>query len=289
LFTDNSDNLKYVYNSQFNKYPVNPDNYGFDALRYNMSATHLNKLAELKDPRAYLVAEPSTKKVSGGMLPTDFNAFVGASSAEDLADMTTKAQNGEYSLYNRKRFYTSYTAEDCIQIGYPEMCFNIAEAVNRGWITGNAEDWYKKGIQSSHLFYGIETGNLTVYFFKTGGNPLNPGDYNTYTVAFDWNTYYAQPPVQYSGNNATGLNQILTQKYLAFFQNSGWEAFFNYRRTGVPQFSAGGPGTGNSGLIPKRFQYPGSERTTNNQNLTEALERQFGGDDDINAAMWVIQ
>ena len=43
----------------------------------------------------------------------------------------------------------------------------------------------------------------------------------------------------------TGLTQILTQKYLAFFQHSGLEAFYNQRRTGVPTFLVG-PGTGNS-------------------------------------------
>ncbi|MBC7758425.1 MAG: hypothetical protein H7069_06185, partial [Phormidesmis sp. FL-bin-119] len=42
---------------------------------------------------------------------------------------------------------------------------------------------------------------------------------------------------------------MLVQKYLSFFQNSGWEVYFNYRRTGVPAFS-GGIGVGNNGSIP---------------------------------------
>ncbi|HLG39987.1 MAG TPA: SusD/RagB family nutrient-binding outer membrane lipoprotein, partial [Chitinophagaceae bacterium] len=296
LLTGNADNMLYNFNAQFNKYPVNPDNYGFDATRYNMSATHLNTLASLNDPRTFYVAEPAGKKVKDGISPTSYAAFVGASSSQDLADMSTKAGTdngagflpGEYSFYNRKRFYTGYTAEPCIQIGYSEMCFNIAEAINRGWVTGNSETWYQSGIQSVHSFYGIQNGNNTVYFFKAGGSPLNAADYNSYTINFDWDTYYAQPTVQYAGNTGAGLNQILTQKYLAFFQNSGWEAYFNWRRTGVPTFAQGGPGTGNSGAIPKRFQYPGSERTTNGTNLTAALQSQYGGNDNINALMWVI-
>ena len=75
--------------------------------------------------------------------------------------------------------------------------------------------------------------------------------------------------------NANGLNQILTQKYLALFQNSGQEAYFNYRRTGIPAFHAG-PGTGNSGIIPKRWLYPSSESFYNEANLKTALARQFG-------------
>lgn len=281
-----ADNLQYVYNNTFNKYPKNPDNYGFEALRLNMSATYLNTLVNLKDPRVFIVAEPAPKKVASGIPPTDHAAFVGASSAEDLADMTDKAQNGEYSFINRKRYYSTYTAENTIQIGYPEMCFNIAEAINRGWVAGDAEDWYKKGLMASIAFYGITTGQNTVYFQKANSGL---GNYDTYTINVDLDAYYNQASVKYAGNNATGLSQVLTQKYLAFFQNSGWEAYFNYRRTGVPAFAQGGAGTGNSGVIPKRFQYPTSERTTNETNLKEALQRQFSGNDDINAGVWLIQ
>lgn len=286
ILTGMSDNLQYVYNNTFNKYPKNPDNYGFENFRLNMSATYLNTLVILKDPRTFVVAEPALKKVTSGISPTNYTAFVGASSAEDLADMSTKAGEGEYSLINRKRYYSTYTAENTIQIGYPEMCFNIAEAINRGWVSGNAEDWYKNGVMASIAFYGITDGSNTVYF-QTPNTGL--GNYDTYTINVDLNAYYNQAAVKYGGDNAAGLSQILTQKYLAFFQNSGWEAFFNYRRTGIPPFAQGGPGTGNSGVIPKRFQYPTSERTTNETNLNEALQRQFNGNDDINAAMWLIQ
>ena len=266
------DNLQFQYNTTRNKYPNSPDNFGFDALRYNMAATHLNNLAMLKDPRTFVVAEPAPAKVSGGMSHTDFAAFVGAPSGEDLADMSTGVQDGKYSLINRKRYYSTYTAEPCIQIGYPEMCFNIAEAINRGWITGDAEDWYKKGVQASIGFYGIADGTNSVYFLEPG---RSLGEFDTYTVNFDFNTYYNQASVKYKGNNADGLNQVLMQKYLAFFQNSGWEAYYNWRRTGVPSFHTG-PGTGANGVVPKRWQYPTSERATNEANLVAALQRQIG-------------
>ena len=291
------DNLLFIYNPVFNKYPINPDNYGFDATRYNFAATYLNKLSVLNDPRVFIVAEPAGKKLKDGLLPTDPAAFVGASSAQDLADMSTKAGTdngpgflpGEYSLFNRKRYYSNYIAENSFIIAYPEMCFNIAEAINRGWVNGNAEEWYQKGIQASIGFYGIKAGANDVFFIKAGGSPTNASDYNKYTINYDWATYYAQSNVQYAGNNADGLNQILVQKYLAFFANSGWEAYNNYRRTGVPAFAAGGPGTGNSGLIPKRYQYPTSERNTNNANWTSAVQSQYAGNDNINADMWVIK
>lgn len=296
LLGSNDDNLQYRYNNQFNKYPTNPDNFGFDATRYNMAATFLNTLASLRDPRTYYVAEPAGARIKAGIAPTDFDAFVGASPAQDLADMSSKAGvnngpgilPGEYSFYNRKRYYSTYTAEPTIQIGYAEQCFNIAEGINRGWATGDAEAYYRNGIQAAQKMLGIQSGALTLYFFKAGGQVTNTADYNQYTVNYNWDEYYNQPSVKYTPG-ADGLNKILIQKYLAFFQNSGWEAYFNYRRTGVPVFAQGGPGTGNSGVIPRRFQYPVSEATTNKTNLDAALASQYGGKDDINLNMWAVK
>ena len=278
-----ADNLQYIY-SQVNKYPSNPDNLGFDATRYNMSATYLNKLVELKDPRAYITAEPATKQLISGKTPADITAYVGANSGEDLTNMSSKMSSvdtAEYSLRSRARYYSSYAAEPGIIIGYAEMCFNIAEAINRGWTAGTAEEWYKRGIKASLGFYGVPTdaaGTITKTY-----KGLN------YTINFDFeNNYYQQATVKYKGDNADGLEQILTQKYLAFFQNSGREAYQNWRRTNVPVFLTG-TGTGNSGVIPKRYQYPSSERTTNGDNWKATVQSQFGGNDDINGSMWLIK
>jgi hypothetical protein len=169
------------------------------------------------------------------------------------------------------------------------MCFNIAEAINRGWATGDAELWYKTGINASLGFYNIKEGTNTFYYLKAGGKVTENGDYIPYSVDFNFDNFYSQPSIKYAGNSVAGLEQIIKQKYVAFFQNSGFEAYYNYRRTRFPSFAQGGAGTGNSGKIPLRFQYPGTERSTNGENLAAALSRQFSGSDDINAAMWLIK
>lgn len=289
VMTGMDDNLQYVYNNTFNKYNRSPDNFGNNATRENMAATYLGTLTALRDPRTFVVAEPAAAKLAAGLKPTDFGAFVGASSGEDLADMSAKANKGEYSFQNRRRYYSTYTAEPYIILGYPELQFNIAEGINRGWAVstsaaGNAEDAYRKGILASWGFYGLKDGSNDVYFSRDGGYR----EFNTYSINANFAEYYAQPDVRYAGSGQTGLNQILTQKYLAFFQNSGLEAFYNQRRTGVPTFLTG-VGTGNSGRIPKRWLYPNSERTTNAANLKEALDRQYGGKDDVNETMWLLK
>lgn len=284
LMAGAGDNLQYLY-SPVNKYPSNPDNLGFDATRYNLAATYLNKLVDLKDPRVYIVAEPATKQLSVlHKTPADITAYVGANSGEDLADMSSKmasADTGDYSVRSRARYYSSYASEPGIIVGYAEMCFNIAEAINRGWATGSAEDWYKKGIKASLNFYGIPV--------DAAGTVTKTYKGLSYIINFDFeNNYYQQAAVKYKGDNGNGLEQILTQKYLAFFQNSGREAYYNWRRTNVPVFLTG-TGTGNSGVIPKRYQYPSSERTTNGNNWKATVDSQFGGNDDINAQMWLIK
>jgi hypothetical protein len=80
----------------------------------------------------------------------------------------------------------------------------------------------------------------------------------------------------------------LYQKYLAFYQNSGWEAYYNWRRSGIPTFSTG-PGNGNSDRVALRFQYPVSEKAINLTNVNSALQSQFGGLDDINQKIWLIK
>ncbi|MEK7253996.1 MAG: SusD/RagB family nutrient-binding outer membrane lipoprotein, partial [Bacteroidota bacterium] len=255
------DDMVFTFNSSTNTYPTNPGNKGFDSGRYNHCDTYLGTLVSLKDPRTFVVADPAAAKIVQGLTESDFEAYVGAPAGEGLDDMTFKMGNGEYSAIDQERYYSTFSGpEPCVQVGYAELCFNIAEAINRGWVAGDAGEWYEKGITASMNFYGIT----------------------------DLGYYLAQPEVAYKGDNADGLQQILLQKYLAFFQNSGWEAFYNQRRTGVPEFNVGA-GTGNGERIPKRFQYPASERTTNKTNYDAAVQSQYGGSDDINAEMWLIK
>ncbi len=280
-----NDDLLYTYNGTTNIYPLHPGNRGFDKGRYNHAATYLNKLSELHDPRVFVVANPAMKKINDeGMSPDDFRAYIGASSGESLADMTVKAGNDEYSFINQKRYYTTLTGpEPGLIIGFAELNFNIAEAINKGWITGDATLHYERGIRASMDFHGISEG---VVLSIT--EPDQDEQIGTYTVSLA--DYFAQPAISYAGNNANGLNQILMQKYLAFFQNSGREAYFSHKRTGVPEFLTG-EGTGrNPAVIPNRFQYPSNESQVNQTNYADALQRQFGNtDDSVDDVVWFLK
>jgi hypothetical protein len=285
IFVDANDNFKYVYNDAVNRYPTTPVAFGFDALRLNMAETYVKSCTDIKDPRVLVTCEPAWKIVDdNAYVPTDFRAFIGSPTGQDQNVMESNALTGKVSLINRYRYYRTNIGENFILVGYNEMCFNIAEAINRGWITGVAEDWYKKGIQGSLAFYGIIDGSNSVNYLRIG---QSLGSWTTSSFTFNFNTYYAQPTVQYETGNV-GLNKILIQKYIASFQNSGWEPYYNYRRTGIPAFS-GGVGIGNNGVVPVRWTYPTSEQNINATNWKTSVDKQFSGNDNLNGQMWLLK
>ena len=288
--TSSDDNLQFNFVSPTNYYPQTPDNFGQNGSRQNSSQTYISLLTATQDPRVYAVAEPARHLVDDlHQNATDFASFVGADPGLDLGIMYANANAQDYSFLNRHRYYSTYTGEPSIQIGYPELMFNIAEGINRGWAPGNAETYYVAGIQASMASYGIPvTGTYTAYFYRPGSSGVaNLGNYDTFNINVNWATYYAQAAVKYTAG-ATGLTEILQQKYLALFRHSGLEAYFQYRRTGVPTFTTG-PGTGNGQRIALRFQYPSSERSANTANYNAALSSQYGGNDDINGIMWILK
>jgi len=280
IFTGNADNLQYVYNTGYNYYPDNATNYGNNAGRLNVGATYLNILSSLNDLRAMVVAEPARGL---GFADTDYRSYVGGASGTDLGELATLSGVGKLSFYNYNHYYSGLTGEPTLIISYPELCLNIAEAINRGWVTGSADTWYQNGVKASFEFYGLKDGDNTITLRRADGT----GNL-TYTVSFIYADYFNQPSVKYAGDDATGLTQILTQKYLAYFRNSGLQGYYQWRRTGVPAFDAGS-GTGNGGVIPRRFQYPTNEASTNEVNLKAAVQSQYGGADDINQDVWLVQ
>lgn len=137
-----------------------------------------------------------------------------------------------------------------------EMNFAIAEAIERGWVTGSAEDYYYDGIQASWEQWGV--------FEET-----------------DFAAYTAQPEVQY-GTDDWDV-QIGTQKWIALFPH-GYEGWAEWRRLGQPELEPNPFGVGTDPQIPVRFTYPSSESTINGENYQAAIEIQ--GEDSPYTHVW---
>jgi hypothetical protein len=119
-----------------------------------------------------------------------------------------------------------------------ESAFLQAEAVARGWMTGNAVALFQQGIQASFDAY-----------------EATPGTYITTQVA-------AYPA---GGDVEDQVAAIITQKYFAMALNQNFEAWTEWRRTGYPAGFFVKPVTGTlpTGTYPARFLYPNTELTRN--------------------------
>jgi hypothetical protein len=257
VLTGNADNaaLKF-YDLQGNRYPY----YNSNDLQttYYMEETFVNLLKGLKDPRLFSFADKAPKFAS--LAATDFNAYGGVLGSAPVNVNNGRTVAGEVSKIN-PRYYNNPVNEPSIALGYAELQFILAEAVVRGWIAGSAADYYQKGITASFSFYNIAQTDITAYLAQSG--------------------------VQLSAS--APLQSILTQKYIASFMNSGWQPFYEQRRTGMPVFDVSGAGVLNNKQVPKRWMYPETELRLNQQNVTSAINSQYPEGDNINGVMWLIK
>lgn len=298
IMTSNADNLANTYLSapSANNYPLYPNYTPFVGYE-NMCSTFLNLTTSTNDPRTFIAATPAPAAIAGGKSISDFTAYVGADINLTQSELTTNTTAGMYSYNNYLRYYgnsagpniSGSTCEPYVILGYPELCFNIAEAANLGWIPGTSgSSWYTNGIKASLSLYGLADG-VSVSI----GLPLFAPTNLTNTlgsVTVSVTNFLNNPAVVYAGDNAAGLTQILTQKYIAFWQNSGWEVYYNWRRTGIPTFGQGGVGIGTpTNNIPLRWQYPTAEAVNNTTNYNAAITSQYGGTDDVTKPMWLIK
>ena len=278
LFRTNADNWNYTYLPVTNRYPT--QFLRLYPLETTVSKTIIDLLKDKNDPRIFIAATPAPGQITAGKKVDDFGAYNGSDNSRSQATLFAESKTGLYSYLNYIRYLRGpdFIAEPYIMCGYAEMCFNIAEAANRGWLTADAAKYYEDGIKASLLFYAIAQGTkLTI----SNANGVVIGEATANVTDF-------LVKVKYAGDNADGLKQILEQKYVAFWQNSGWEAFYQFRRTGIPKF-AEGTGTNAQGKIPSRWLYPVREVVNNPINAKLAIDKQFGGTDDVFAKMWLIK
>jgi len=267
IFESNDDNgeLQY-YDITGNRYPY----YNNNSMKtdYYLDSSFVVMLKQLKDPRLFVYGQPTPNAVAGKLAVNDLNAYGGLWGSGPLAYNTGKVSAGAASQINKRYAYEPLN-EPSVLMGYAELQFILAEAANRGWISGNAGTYYKNGIRAS-----LE--------FSDFGNTYSDGDIQT---------YLDQPSIALQ--SSTAIQQIITQKYIGMFMNCGWQPFYEQRRTGFPVFEVTGGGIINqvngANAVPKRWMYPTDEYQNNSTNVQAAVQRQYPGGDNINGAMWLIQ
>lgn len=243
------------------------NNSGYGSSLY-MADYFINLFKARQDPRLFTFAAQTTGAKEAGKAITDFTAYNGGNPTSPYSDNATLVTAKNISKVN-DRFYKDATNEPSSVLSYPELQFILAEATARGWISGSAKTHYDNAIKASFNFYQTYVKNPNQYF-----------------AGFDVNQYVTISLVVYNDTAPlqTQLEKIMTQKYMTMFHQSQWTSYYDYLRTGFPNYPLQ---TGVS--APFRFRYPQSEYNYNSANLKTALTSQYGGNDNINSKPWWLQ
>jgi hypothetical protein len=249
-----------------------------DPNAYRMSESFVNLLKGTNDPRLRLlctVVEDPSKKIGSGDwqmgdtiaanqlgMPNGYDETTGISSPTYLPNAPNYPGNkNDYSVVNR---YT-YARIDAptFLVTYAENQLLLAEAAYRGWISGDAKDYYDEGVRAA------------MKQFDQFGNNLAPGDAEI--------EYYLQ---QNPYSPSTALEQINTQYYINTFSDE-YETFANWRRSGYPVLTTVNYiGNVTNGTIPRRFTYATSESSINGDNYQVAVSGLNDGDTMTSRVWW---
>jgi len=104
-------------------------------------------------------------------------------------------------------------------------------------------------------------------------------------------SYLENEGVKFKSELTDQLEQIITQKYISTFIQMPLNGYYEYRRTGIPDFPINPVSNMNdpNDRIPVRWMYPEDEYSYNKANLDVALSRQYESGDDVNALMWILK
>ncbi|MGH7502631.1 MAG: SusD/RagB family nutrient-binding outer membrane lipoprotein [Longimicrobiales bacterium] len=247
VFTSNADNAMLRWTDAPYQNPVFENWQGRDD--HGISATMVDTLVSLADPRLALYAEPAAQD-------------------GEFRGLHNGVANPPQSIAWYSRIGNFWRADGgatpAALLTYSEVLFLAAEAAERGWIGGNPAQLYEDGIRA----------NMNQYDQWSPANAPSDADIDTYVT---------QPVIAYDASRA--LDQIQLQQWIGLYMN-GAEAWSNWRRTGVPDLAMG-PDL-NLSRIPVRFSYPGLEQSLNAANLSDAVNRQGGGLDLVTPVWWQV-
>lgn len=267
VFESNADNciMKHL-GFPFNDDPAKLDfrgnglSYGFigDQGGDHFSSLLINYLRDNGDPRLTMLATPKTASSTGGGGPKPGeNLYEGVVPGSFIWEVP----GGSEAVSDIQPYYQQLTTP-FLHVSYSESQLLLAEAAYRGWISGSAADFYKKGVEA-----GVK--QLEIY----GAPAASQATINTYLSA--------KPLVA-----GTEKEQIATQLWVTYLFNS-MEAYSNWRRTGFPHLvPITNSDSGTGGVVPTRLYYPNDEMQKNQKNYEEAVARLGGKNDWLGKVWW---
>ena len=225
-----------------------------------MSKTFIDFLKGGNDPRLTIMAVRRSDKSNA---PAD---IIGMPNGLTTGALEAKygTTSGDYAEPNRAVFGGEDTA--MVFQTYAEVEFLKAEAAVRGWHSGDAATHYNNGVKAAMQMLSMLYPNAA---------SISDAQVSDYLAANPF-------------DSASAMEMIHTQYWAATFLNE-YEAFANWRRTGIPSLQPFGgeavyPGNETNGEIPRRMIWPMSEESTNAENYKAAISRQ--GPNTLTTRVW---
>jgi hypothetical protein len=202
---------------------------------FRMGEPLINELIAKGDPRLYKYAMP--------IKDTD-STFVGKPAG--LINLPNTTWNADKTSAINPDLLLQPNSP-AILMSYSELQFLIAEAVLKGYVTGDADTYYRNGIKASFLNSG-----------------LSETDFNNF-----------------ANIASVSLSNVAIQNWIALF-GQGVEAWIEWKRTKFPILLPAQNATISE--VPSRYQYPINEQTINKTNYNAAVANQ--GADLLTTKIW---
>lgn len=269
LMQSNEDNAMIRHTALYNNY-IGQHLTAREKTNYYLAAPFVNYLKENNDPRLASVAIRYVGATGGpeqtlDRASTDPAQQVGMPMGyDDVSISTVLEEHGVASLwdFSQANIYTVLKVDAPeFHVTYAQTQLLLAEAVVRGWATGDAAALFAGGVRA-HM------EQMAIY------------DANAAIEESEIQAYLAAHPL----DMANALEQINTQYWVASFLN-GSEAWANFRRSDYPALLPNPyPGSEINEDFIRRMPYPDSEIITNQANVNAAIARQ--GPDNLDTRMW---
>ena len=222
---------------------------------HRLSDRLMGQMLPYNDPRVPVYAQPTLANSS------IYAGMPNALTASEAGNYSQTSSRPGRVFYSTTRFCTGCTGLTGARfpsfiITYAEVSFILAEAAERGWITGSAAAYYEQGIRASMAQWGV-------------------------TSTADIDAFLANSAIAYAGGTP-GLRQIALQKWIALYTD-GVGAWAEWRRTCIPATVKPGPAAVIN-TVPRRYQYSSREKSVNAANVDAAIARQ--GPDDFTTRMY---
>lgn len=273
LMDNSTGYLGLAYSTQ-NKHPLSAST--MFAPKTIVSTLLINNLKLLNDRRLFYYCEPAAALIAAGLNESDTAAYNGVDVSMDYDVMNLEYKANKFSAINL-RYQKEDACEPRMVMTYAEQQLILAEARVRGWISSeSAQTYYEEGVKSA-LSNIKATKDIYAH-----GMPIDQSYIDSYFSG----------EAAFKTTTDEQLKQIWMQSYILRFMQDADFSYFEYRRNNYPEFPinpASSLNENNTGAIPMRSLYPSSETNYNRQNLTEALNRQYDGYDEINKIMWLLK